>query len=90
MGGEETTVALEFGVSKQQISNIRKKKDKVLQFNNSIKKSEVLRCKSVKLANDKRLDKALYTWFIQAKINWSTYQFQTCFFKRKQNISICS
>ena len=66
-GEKGTHLALEFGVSKQQISDVRKKKDKILQFTDSIETNKGLRRKSLKLANDKRLDKAFYTWFIQQR-----------------------
>ena len=46
--------------SKQQISEIRKNKD-------SIETSEGLKRKSLKLADDEQLDRALYAWFIQQR-----------------------
>ena len=66
-GEKGTNLALEFGISKQQISDIRKNKDKILKFTDNIETSEGLKRKSLKLANDKRLDQALYTWFIQQR-----------------------
>ena len=66
-GEKGTNLALEFGISKQQISDVRKKKDKILKFTDNIETSEGLKRKSLKLANDKRLDQALYTWFIQQR-----------------------
>ena len=62
-----TNSAQEFGISKQQISDIRKNKDKILKFTDSIETSEGLKCKSLKLADDEHLDKALYAWFIQQR-----------------------
>ena len=64
-----TNLAQEFGISKQQISYIRKNKDKILKFTDSIETSEGLKrtCKSLKLADDEPLDKALYAWFIQQR-----------------------
>ena len=62
-----TNLAQEFGISKQQISDIRKNKDKILKFNDSIETSEGLKRKSLKLADDEQLDKALYAWFIQQR-----------------------
>ena len=59
-----TNLAQEFGISKQQISDIRKNKDKILKFTDSIETSEGLKCKSLKLADDEQLDEALYAWFI--------------------------
>ena len=66
-GEKGTNLALEFGISKQQISDIRKNKDKILKLTNNTETSEGLKRKSLKLANDERLDQALYTWFIQQR-----------------------
>ena len=66
-GEKGTNLALEFGISKQQISDIRKNKDKILKFTDNIETSAGLKRKSLKLANDERLDQALYTWFIQQR-----------------------
>ena len=63
-GEKGTNLAQEFGHSKQQISYIRKNKDKILKFADSIKTSEGLKRKSLKLADDEQLDKALYPCFI--------------------------
>ena len=60
-GEKGTNLAREFDISKQQISDIRKNKDKILKFADNIEASEGLKRKSLKLANDKRLDQALYT-----------------------------
>ena len=38
-----TNLAQEFGISKQQISDIRKKKDKILKFTDSIETREGLK-----------------------------------------------
>ena len=62
-----TNLAQEFGISKQQISDIRKNKDKILKFTDSIETSEGLKRKSLKLADDEQLDKALYAWFIKQR-----------------------
>ena len=66
-GEKGTNLAQEFGISKQQISDIRKNKDKILKFTDSIETSEGLKRKSLKLADDEQLDKALYAWFIQQR-----------------------
>ena len=66
-GEKGTNLAQEFGISKQQISDIWKNKDKILKFTDSIETSEGLKRKSLKLANDEQLDKALYAWFIQQR-----------------------
>ena len=58
-GEKGTYLAQEFGINKQQISDIRKNKDKILKFTDSIKTGEGLKQKSLKLADDEQLDKAL-------------------------------
>ena len=58
-GEKGTNLAQEFGITKQQISDIRKNEDKILKFTGSIKTSEGLKRKSLKLANDEQFDKAL-------------------------------
>ena len=63
-GDKGTNLVQEFGISKQQISDIRKNKDKILKCTNSIKKVKDLKRKSLKLADDEQLDKALYACFI--------------------------
>ena len=52
-------------------SCIRKNKDKILKFTNSVKTSEGLKQKFLKVSNDEQLDKALYmyAWFIQQRSN---------------------
>ena len=50
-GEKGTNLALEFGISKQQISDIRKNRDKILKFTDNIETSEGLKRKSLKLAN---------------------------------------
>ena len=42
-GQRRTDLALEFGISKQQISDIRKNKDKILKFTDSVETSEGLK-----------------------------------------------
>ena len=68
-GEKETNLAhsQEFGISKQQISDRRKNKDKILKFTDSIETCEGLKRKSLKLADDEQMDKALYAWFIQQR-----------------------
>ena len=66
-GEKGTNLAQESGISKQQISDIQKNKDKILKFTDSIKKSEGVKRKSLKLANDEQLEKAPYAWFIQQR-----------------------
>jgi len=46
-GEKGTNLAQEFGTSKQQISDIRKNKDKILKFIDSIETSEGLKRKSL-------------------------------------------
>ena len=68
-GEKETNLAhsQEFGIRKQQISDRRKNKEKILKFTDSIETSEGLKRKSLKLADDEQMDKALYAWFIQQR-----------------------
>jgi len=46
-GEKGTNLAQEFGISKQQISDIQKNKDKILKFTDSIETSEGLKRKSL-------------------------------------------
>jgi len=46
-GEKGTSLAQEFGISKQQISDIWKNKDKILKFTDSIETSEGLKRKSL-------------------------------------------
>ena len=66
-GEKGTNLAQKFGISEQQISGIRKNKDKTLKFFDSIETSEGLKRKSPKLTDDEQLNKALYAWFIQQR-----------------------
>ena len=66
-GEKGTNLAQKFGISEQQISDIRKNKDKILKFTDSIETSEGLKQKSPKLTDDEQLNKALYAWFIQQR-----------------------
>ena len=56
-----TNLALELKISKQLISDIRKNKEKVLKFTDSIETREGLKRKSLTVANDEQLDKAILT-----------------------------
>ena len=75
-----TNLAQEFGISKQQISDIRKNKDKILKFIDSIETSEGLKRKSLKLADDEQLDKVLYAWFIQQRSTGTPISYRLCRF----------
>ena len=57
-GEKGTNLALQFGFSKEPISDIRKNKDKVLKFTDNIETNEGLKRNSLKLANDEGLDQA--------------------------------
>ena len=54
-GETGTNLAQEFGISKQQISDIRENKDKILKFTDSIETSEWLKRKSLKLSDEEIL-----------------------------------
>ena len=60
-GEKGTNLALELKISKQPISDIRKNKEKVLKFTDSVETSEGLKRKSLTVANDEQLDKAILT-----------------------------
>ena len=60
-GEKGTNLALELKISKQLISDIRKNKEKVLKFTDSIETRKGLKRKSLTVANDEQLDKAILT-----------------------------
>ena len=64
-GGKGTNLSAEYGVSKQQISDIHKNKETSMKFADILETSERVKRKLLKVAHDEQLDKALYTWFIQ-------------------------
>ena len=64
-GEKGTNLLAECGVSKQQIFDIRKNKGTSMKFADILETSEGLKRKSLKVAHDEQLDKALYAWFIQ-------------------------
>ena len=64
-GGKGTNLSAEYGVSKQQISDIHKNKETSMKFADILETSKRVKRKLLKVAHDEQLDKALYTWFIQ-------------------------
>ena len=66
-GEKGTNLSAEYNVSKQQISDIRKNKEKIMKFADILETSEGLKRKSLKVAHNEQLDKALYAWFIQQR-----------------------
>ena len=64
-GEKGTNLAAEYGVSKRQISDICKNKEKIMKFADILETREGLKQKSLKVAHEEQLDKALYAWFIQ-------------------------
>ena len=60
-GEKGTYLALELKISKQPILDICKNKEKVLKFTDSGETSEGLKRKSLMVANDEQLDKAILT-----------------------------
>ena len=64
-GEKGTNLALEFKISKQQISDICKNQEKILKFTDKFKMSEAFDPKSLKIANDEQVDKALYACVFQ-------------------------
>ena len=66
-GGKGTNLSAEYGVSKQQISDIHKNKETSMKFADILETSERVKRKLLKVAHDEQLDKALYVWFIQQR-----------------------
>ena len=66
-GEKGTNLLAEYGISKQQISDILKNKETSMKFADILETSERLTRKSLKAAHDEQLDKALYAWFIQQR-----------------------
>ena len=56
-----------YGVSKQQISDIGKNKETSMKFADILETSERVKWKLLKVTHDEQLDKALYVWFIQQR-----------------------
>ena len=55
-----TSLSSEYGVSKQQILDIRKNKVKIMKFADNLEIDNELKRKSLKVAHDEQLDEALY------------------------------
>ena len=53
--------------SKEQISDIRKNKDKIMKSADNLESDHGLKRKSWKVSHDEQLDEALYAWFIQQR-----------------------
>lgn len=66
-GEKLMTISSEYGISKQQISDISKNKDKIMKFADNLESNHALKRKSLKVTHDGQLDEALYTWFIQQR-----------------------
>ena len=66
-GEKGTSLSSEYGISKQQISDISKNKDKIMKFADNLESDHGLKRKSLKVAHDEQLDEALYAWFIQQR-----------------------
>ena len=66
-GEKGTNLSAEYGVSKQQISDIRKNKEMSMKFADILETTERVKRKLLKVAHDEQLDKALYVWFIQQR-----------------------
>ena len=62
--GEKTTnFSAESGISKQQVSDIHKQKEKIMKFAANLETSKGLRQISLKVTHNEQLNKALYAWF---------------------------
>ena len=66
-GEKGTNLSAEYGVSKQQISDIRKNKEMSMKFADILETTERVKRKLLKVAHDEQLDKALYVWFTQQR-----------------------
>ena len=68
-GEKGTNLSEEYGVSKQQISDIHKNKETSMKFADILETSERVKqnLHLLKVAHDEQLDKALYIWFIQQR-----------------------
>ena len=64
-GEKGTNLSAEYGVGKQQISDIHKNKENIMKFADILETSEQLKRKLLKVACDEQLTKVLYAWFIQ-------------------------
>ena len=82
-GEKGTNLSTEYRVIKQQISDIRQNNEKIMKFADILETSEGLKWKSLKIAHDQQLDKALYAWFIQQRTSGT--QFLVPFCKKKRN-----
>ena len=82
-GEKGTSLSSEYGVSKQQISDIRKNKVKIMKFADNLEIDHELKRKSLKVAHDEQLDEALYAWFIQQKTAGTPILVPFC--KKKQS-----
>ena len=71
-GEKGTSLSSEYGVSIQQILDIRKNKVKIMKFTDNLEIDHELKRKSLKVAHDEQLDEALYAWFIPQKNSWHT------------------
>ena len=66
-GEKGTILSAEYGVSKQQISDILTNKATSMKFANILETNEGLKRKLLKVARDEQLDKVLYARFIQQR-----------------------
>ena len=66
-GEKGANLSAEYGVSKEQVSDIHKNKETSMKFANILETSEGLKRKSLKVALDEQLDKVLYAWFIRQR-----------------------
>lgn len=66
-GEKLMTISSEYGISKQQISDISRNKDKIMKFADNLESNHALKRNSLKVTHDGQLDEALYAWFIQQR-----------------------
>ena len=82
-GEKGTNLSPEYGVSKQQISDIRKNKEKIMKFADNLETSEGLKRKSLKVARDEQLDTFCMPGLFSNE--HLALQFLVPFFKKKRN-----
>ena len=66
-GEKGPQLVIEYGISKQQLSDIRKNREKIKKFADSLETQQGLKRKSLKLASDDNLEKSLFSWFVQER-----------------------
>ena len=73
-----TIICEKFGIGRSTISDIKSNRDKLLKFNMELKEMGTKRdVKVMKLGDDPLLDKAVYVWFRQKRMEGVSYFWST-------------